>query len=618
MLKLFSTRSDLQALFDAINRSRAIIEFTPDGEILTANKNFLDLVGYSLDEIKGKHHSVFIDPAERNSPAYKEFWDRLRGGEFASDQFRRIGKGGKVVWLQAIYNPVLDAKGRVVKVVKFATDITAQKILMADYEGQIAAISKAQAVIEFDLDGTIRSANPNFLAAVGYDLGEVKGRHHSMFVDPADRDSAEYKRFWEKLRRGEYDSGRYRRLAKGGREIWLQASYNPILDADGRPTKVIKFATDVTEQVKAARVEVVVKEVKNAVQAARERDLTARVNIPDEASVDIQDLCAGVNELLETLVDIVAAVRSAAHEAVGASSAITDGSRDLASRTEQQAASLEETAATTEELAASVNASAQSSRQAVSLAQQAMGVADSGGSIVRKAVEAMGRIEQASQRISDITSVIDEIAFQTNLLALNAAVEAARAGDAGKGFAVVASEVRSLAQRSSEAAKDISTLIVGSVTQVSDGVKLVREAGEALEKIVGASREVSATVGDISTASAEQATGIGEMSQALAHLDQITQNNAALAEESAAAAESLKRHIEDLNGLVAQYRIGRQEDLAPRAATTEPERRRQMIEAAFQETPPTAKPARAVPERRPARRAAAGEGRGAPSDWAQF
>jgi methyl-accepting chemotaxis protein len=296
------------------------------------------------------------------------------------------------------------------------------------------------------------------------------------------------------------------------------------------------------------------------------------------------DLKNAINETTSKLAQLVRTIQSTTLDVAASAKEITSGSDDLSQRTESQAASLEETAATTEELAASVKASAQASRQAVSLADEAMKVAINGGDIVKQAVDAMARIEQASRKISDITGVIDEIAFQTNLLALNAAVEAARAGDAGKGFAVVASEVRSLAQRSSEAAKDISGLIQSSTGEVSQGVQLVRSAGDALHEIVEASSKVSGTVSEISTAASEQANGIDEMSQTVAQMDEMTQQNAALAEQSAASAVSLNDQISRLNALVATFRTG-PDSFGDAASSSrgvpEPERRRRMAQAAF-------------------------------------
>jgi len=241
--------SKLRGIVDAMNRSQAMIEFNLEGIILDANANFLTTLGYTLDEIKGKHHSMFVDPVYRAGPEYRIFWEKLGRGEYDAGQYKRIGKGGKEVWLQASYNPIMGPDGKPYKVVKYATDITEQVIKNADFSGQIAAVSKAQAVIEFSLDGKVRHANENFLNAMGYAAAEVVGQHHSLFVDPVYRQSPEYRLFWDKLGRGEFDAGQYKRIGKGGKEVWLQASYNPIMDMDGKPYKVVKYATDITEQV---------------------------------------------------------------------------------------------------------------------------------------------------------------------------------------------------------------------------------------------------------------------------------------------------------------------------------------------------------------------------------
>ena len=234
----------------AIHKAMAVIEFDLDGTVLTANNNFLATLGYTLAEIQGKHHSMFVDEGHRASPEYRAFWAKLNRGEYDAGEYRRVGKGGREVWIQATYNPIRDRSGNLVKVVKFASDITEQSVMMANYSGQVAAISKAMAVIEFNLDGTIITANENFLSVIGYSLDEVRGRHHSMFMDESERHSAAYKEFWATLNRGEFLSDEYKRIGKGGKTVYIQATYNPIRSRDGRVMKVVKYATDMTATVK--------------------------------------------------------------------------------------------------------------------------------------------------------------------------------------------------------------------------------------------------------------------------------------------------------------------------------------------------------------------------------
>ncbi len=554
MFSLSRNGRDLQAQYTAINRTQAVIEFSLDGKILTANENFLSAIGYTLAEIQGQHHGMFVTAEYRSSPEYRDFWARLGRGEYDTGQYMRIAKGGREIWIQASYNPIFDKRGRPYKIVKFATDITAQKLVMANYEGQLAAIDKSQAVIEFTLDGTILTANANFLAAMGYSLDEVKGRHHSMFAPPGVSESAEYKAFWAKLGRGEYDAGQYRRLGKGGREVWIQASYNPILDANGRAYKVVKYATDITAQTQAAQMmHLAVEQVQAVVEATKINDLTRRIDLEGKNG-EIRTLCMGVNDLVDGMTGVINAIREASNTIADASGEISTGSQDLASRTESQAASIEETAASMHEITTTVKQNADNAQAANQLATVARDTAEKGGNIVRDAVAAVSEIETSAQKISDIIGLIDEIAFQTNLLALNASVEAARAGEAGKGFAVVAQEVRALAQRSANASKDIKALIQASNTQVKAGAALVNQTGSSLNEIVSAIKKVSDIVAEIAAASREQATGLEQVNTAVANMDEMTQRNGALVEETSASAQSLSTQAQELQSLVQRYR----------------------------------------------------------------
>ncbi|NGM21717.1 PAS domain-containing protein [Roseomonas stagni] len=451
-------------------------------------------------------------------------------------------------------------------------------------QGQLAAIDKAMAVIEFGLDGRVLHANQNFLGAMGYTLEEVRGQHHSLFVDPAYRQSAEYKAFWEKLGRGEYEAAQYRRVAKGGREVWIQASYNPILDMNGRAFKVVKYATDVTAQVQAANaLKLAVTQTQEVVTAAQANDLSRRVPL-EGMTGEIEQLCAGLNGLLDTMSGVVAGITESCATIATASREIAMGNTDLSQRTEEQASSLEETSASLEELTSTVKQNADSAVQANKLAASASEIATRGGMVVTEVVRTMDGITQSSRKISDIIGVIDEIAFQTNILALNAAVEAARAGDQGRGFAVVAAEVRNLAQRSANAAKEIKALISDSVQKVDSGSKLVASAGQTMDEIVSSVKRVTDIMAEISAASQEQSAGIEQVNVAVAQMDKITQQNSALVEEAAAAAKSMEEQTEALAGMVSAFVL---EEAAP-APKPAPKARAKA-------TPPAARPARPAP-----------------------
>ncbi|PDT02052.1 methyl-accepting chemotaxis protein [Rhizobium chutanense] len=562
----FGFGSDAKAVLAAMNKSQAIIEFDMTGKILTANSNFCRALGYQASEIIGQHHRLFVDPTEASSNAYREFWARLNSGDFDQRQYKRIGKGGKEVWIEASYNPIFRG-GKPYKVVKFATDITAQKLKGAEDAGKLDALSRAQAVIEFTPNGEVLTANQNFLSALGYQLSEIQGRHHSMFCDSVYTSTDDYRRFWQRLSEGEFIAEEFLRIGKGGKKVYIQASYNPIFDMNGKVFKVVKFATDVTARVTN------VDQLATALTQLSNGDLTQNLNtsfIPT-----LEKLRTDFNSAVEKLRTAMQTVAENTRAIAAGSQQIRSASDDLSKRTEQQAASVEETAAALEEITTTVADSSRRAEEAGQLVRKTRDNAEHSGSVVRSAIDAMGKIEKSSSEISSIIGVIDEIAFQTNLLALNAGVEAARAGDAGKGFAVVAQEVRELAQRSAKAAKEIKELITDSNTHVKSGVALVGETGTALNTIVSQVQEVNGNVEAIVEAAREQATGIKEINQAVNTMDQGTQQNAAMVEESTAAAHNLAKEAEALFELLGQFNIGsslglRQARLAPATVTSKP------------------------------------------------
>jgi methyl-accepting chemotaxis protein len=422
------TRQKIRSMADAgkiaaINRSQAVIEFNLDGTIVTANENFLKAMGYALNEIQGKHHSLFVTPADRDSAAYREFWAALNRGDYQAGEYKRIGKGGREVWVQASYNPLIDEMGKPFAVVKFATDVTDQKLRSADLSGQIAAIGESQAVIEFNLDGTIINANDNFLRALGYSLGEIKGKHHSLFVDPAERDGAAHREFWVALNRGEYQSGEFKRIGKGGRDVWIQASYNPILDLNGKPFKVVKYATDTTKQV--------------LMRMGNER-----------VRGMLETVASGAEELNASVREISAAMVKSKDTALGAV-----------------------------ELVASADSQTK-------------------------------RLSDAAQAMSGIAEIIGDITGQINLLALNATIESARAGEAGRGFAVVAAEVKNLANQAKQATDKIGLEIAG-LNGISGDVVA------ALETIKKSIQDVSEYVTSTAAAVEQQSTVTSEMSTSM-------------------------------------------------------------------------------------------------------
>jgi len=486
--------SNTSAMLRALDKSQAVIQFKMDGTILTANENFLNAVGYTLDEIKGKHHSMFVEPDYAGGAEYKRFWETLRAGVFQSAEYKRVGKGGKEIWIQASYNPIMAPDGKPVRVVKYATDVTAQMLEKADHAGQIAAIGKSQAVISFELDGTILDANENFLSTVGYTLDEIKGKHHSMFVEAEYRQSPDYKAFWWDLAAGKFQAAEYKRVGKGGREIWIQASYNPIFDPSGRPFKVVKYATDITTQVKA-------------------KEEAARVGKLVDANLEkILRAVGGANEQSAT----------------------------AAAASHQTAQTVQTVAAAAEEFEASA-------------AEIARSMATSKSEVARVSAEALEadqstqKLAAAADAMTSIVQMIQDIAGQINLLALNATIESARAGEAGRGFAVVASEVKSLANQVAKATEDIGSEISRTqtiadevVTRLSGIKQSITSVEASVASAAGAVEEQSASTGEMSTNMQTVSSAVQEVNASLEGIARSVDESNQFATEGIELYRSLK------------------------------------------------------------------------------
>jgi methyl-accepting chemotaxis protein len=461
----------------------------------------------------------------------------------------------------------------------FLENLAEANVANNDYKGQIESIGKSQAVIEFNMDGTIVNANENFLSTVGYSLNEIKGKHHSMFCESSYTTSNDYGQFWKGLNDGTFNAGEFKRIGKGGKEIWIQASYNPILDLEGKPFKVVKYASDISA-AKAAEFEASKAQEREA-QTARENqerdarvaqelqdkvsqllcvataagggDLTQPIEITGDDSMGM--LANGFREMIGSISSTLANVNSGANQIDSGTNQIASSSQSLASGASQQAASLEEISASLEELSSMTNQNADNAVQATTLSSESQTSASKGQAEMKMMSTAMDEIKSSSSQISKIIKVIDEIAFQTNLLALNAAVEAARAGEAGKGFAVVADEVRNLAQRSAEAAKSTSAMIEESTQRADNGVSIAARVGEVFEEIVSGTSKVNTLLDEISSAAKEQSTGITEINSGVGELDKVTQQNAGNAEELASAAQQNASEVAQLRNMVNQFKI---------------------------------------------------------------
>lgn len=499
----------------AIDKSQAVIEFNLDGTIINANDNFLAALGYSLKEIQGHHHRMFCDDEYANSLEYKRFWDSLGRGDFHSGEFRRVTKTGEDIWINATYNPICDDEGRVFKVVKFATDITEQKMKAADYEGQIKAIDKSQAVIEFNPNGTILKANANFLSVTGYSLNEIVGQHHRIFCDQDYVKTQEYRNFWDKLSRGEFDSGEYKRFSKEGKEVWINASYNPVFDLNGHVYKVVKYATDLTKE----------KEAYNNL-----------VNSFERAAENLKETSGGLQQYAQSLSRDAESTLELSRQALVNSEEVSQGVQTVSTSTEEMSASIKEL-----------------SRSAVDTSVLAQDASENS----KSTCDVINNLGKASEDIGNVIKVINSIAQQTNLLALNATIEAARAGEAGKGFAVVANEVKELAKQTAMATDNISNQIGNvqqSTTQAVAGVETVADKINQLSEIslttASAVEEQAQTTSSMSQVLLEQNMSVSQISQLIEQVTESANKSFNGAQESLKAAQRLDELATNLRQIV--------------------------------------------------------------------
>jgi methyl-accepting chemotaxis protein len=537
--------ADAASRLQALGRSQGVIEFALDGTILEINENFLAAVGYAREELIGQHHSVLCEPSLVASPAYRSFWAKLGRGEFDGGEYKRIRKDGTEIWIQATYNPLLDASGKPQRVVKFASDVSAEKLRAAEFKSKVAAIERSQLVVEFDTTGVILAANANFLAAMGYEAEEVIGRHHRILCDPDYVASAAYEVFWDKLARGQYDSSVYKRRGKNGRDVWIQATYNPILDQSGRTVKVVKFATDITAaRMRTAETEGKIKAI-NRSQGVIEFDLRGDI-------VDVNDnflklmgyhrdeligrhhsiFCDGsyirTNEYRDFWHELAAGqyksgrfLRTGKHgrpvwiqatynpilDADGKPYKVVKLALDITC----QVALEQSLRAQTKQLQiviARINGDisdiAATAHKTDDLARQTETEAKGGVQALARSIETLAEVEKSASEMAGIVRVIREIAGQTNLLAFNAAIEAARAGEHGLGFSVVADEVRKLAERSATATRDISKLIDDSARYAGRSVETSQRAAEAFERILAGMSDTATSISTIMQTTVKQ------------------------------------------------------------------------------------------------------------------
>lgn len=554
VLKLFKNTQTLNTLYANI----AFAEFSPLGVLLDVSPAFMKLTGYTRDELIGQHHSLLMSPEDKQSPDYLDFWNKLRSGQPQQGEYPRVNKSGQDFWVEGAYMPVRSANGKITRVVKLAFDTTEAHEKALEDAAVLRAINSSQAVISFTPDGKILDANDVFLKVMGYSLSEVKGQHHRLFVEPEFISSDEYKKFWPSLARGEFFVSSYHRLAKGRRDVWLQASYNPVFDAHGKVIKIVKVASDITPLIKSTQ------RINQALKSLAAGDLCAEIEQPLVEALD--GIRIAFNESVTALRDAFSDVLSAAANIRHQCRAVSDSADQLSLRTEQQVSNLEETSTSVEQITSSIQELSDSTIKMRGIAEKANAESKSSSIVVEGAVKTMEEINESSARISNIVGVIDEIALQTNLLALNAGVEAARAGEAGAGFAVVATEVRALAQRSAEAAKEIKTLINTSEKVVAAGVSSVTDASRSLGLVANYIQTIDQSIDKAAIGAKEQFTALRQVNESMTKIDTVTHANAVMAEETASATQSLVNEAENISQLLERFSVTPPPSASPKSS----------------------------------------------------
>ncbi len=556
-------------IISEMSRYLALVDYAPDGRVLNVNENFRTVFEFAPEELTGLTAPDLFPATTRDSQKMQDMWQALRDGKRQVGVFERQSKTGHRRWVHSSFIPLRTPAGEVYRIVEIATDITAVEEKRLLKIAEMAAIGRVQSLVHLSPEGTILGANRKFLDLVGYELSEIEGQPHRILVPDTVAESEEYAEIWRDIAKGNFRTGVYRRRTKSGAEMFFHTRFIPVKDRAGRVIKILKTAVDVTQKERdmladrneraknLQQINHVVDALNVELEALSSGDLTANIEAP--FAPEYEELRLNFNRAVATLQETMITVRSNSKSIQIGSNEILQGAEDLSRRTEGQAATLEETNAALQALSDSIKTTAEGAEQAKFAVIEAKHTAETGGAEAKEAITSMGEIEQSSAQIAQIIGVIEDIAFQTNLLALNAGVEAARAGEAGRGFAVVASEVRALAQRSSEAAKEINTFIGNASEQVEQGVQLVNQVGLSLAKIVKSVTKSADLVSEIANISMTQANGVSALTTSMNQLDRVTQQNAAMVEETTAASQNMHMELEGFVKLVARFDVGGEE-----------------------------------------------------------